>query len=284
MGEKKPFHRGEEVFYRSKLPSGLLTEHPARVKEMAGARDVAIVMYDRDRVVKVADVRKANAPMPDDWLSLPTKSQAPATTRTESKPLSATVGESIMAKSTKPPSHFEPAAAPTDSLEICARLRGARISRGISEELMAQMLRIKKEELLSFEAGDTGPDLDDVVLRLADVLNLPLDPLVLGLSYSRDKKAKIARETKERLDREEKARADLAAAERRSRLAADSETQRKAASSGPSVLRTAAETPRRTLEDFSERLMDVAPLPTNADRRKQWWTCARILFEIEGAN
>lgn len=285
MSEKKPFRRGEQVFVRTKSPAGLITEHEARVKEMAGARDVVVVLYGRERVVKTVDVRKVGTFPPSDWLidqrGLP-KAKPPAPdTRGHSAPprsLSATLGETLMAKTPTP--EFQ--GIPLDTRFFCMMLRGARNARTISRNLMADLLRIKPLELDALETGEDLPD-DDLIQRLADVLDLPLDQLIEASERSKASKEK-ARVADEAANQKRLAEAEAAETKKKAAEAREASARAAVAERAKPVMRPVSELPKRTLEDFSERLMDVAPLPTNADRRKQWWTCARILFEIEGAN
>jgi transcriptional regulator with XRE-family HTH domain len=273
----KPFRRGDIALVRIKSPAGLILEHECRVKEMVGANDVAIVFYGRDRVVSLKDCRRHPAdespaldpeqvPLAPTLVKVPPKAQS-------KQPLSATIGESV-SKKIQPPAHFDAKATEEDPRDICVLLRGARNSRNITLELMAQMLRVEKEELIAFETRTTMPS-DDVVLRLADVLNLPLDPLIAGLEHSKQKDAKV-RAQREAAEKE--AQAKVAAAREAKERLDEQERARKAASAPkfPSVAKSGL-----SFEDFGERLMDLAPVPIDKLRRKQWYSAARILFELE---
>jgi len=249
MADKKPFARGDAVMVRVKSPGGLITEHEARVKEMAGARDVAIELYGRDRIVKVSDVRRIG-----DSEELSQAAPVPQ----NGAVLSASLGERIMAKTTKPPAHFEPVKN-VDPKDINVCMRGMRASRNITIELMAQMLRVTTTELAQLEAGEVIPD-DAIVLRLADVLNVPIDALSAALDHTRGKMAK--------------AKSDAEAAMRK--LDDARKTAEEAAQSKPPG------EAKRTLEEFAERLMDYCPVPIQPTARKQWWVFARGLFDLEG--
>lgn len=296
MGEKKRFHRGEDVIVRWRNTSGSVTELPGRVVEMRGYT-VVVKINGRDETIDLASVRKVTDA---EWMSQPVVSpspvapigphRAPAAQRSKaptSKPLSANLGEIIMAKTatqTTTPPFFDPSGHARDPQGIGAVIRLARTTNGIEPKTMAKMLRIPLGDLEAIESGEVIPD-DGVVLRVADVLDCPLEPLSNALDYT---KAKVREAEERRLAALELGR-KTQEAEARKRAEAEALKEKKAQETGaarsavkPPTMRTASETPKRTLEDFGERLMDVSPVPVDATRRKQWWTCARILFELEG--
>jgi len=297
VGEKKRFHRGEDVVVRWRTTSGSVTELPGRVVQMRGYT-VVVKINGRNETIDLASVRKVTD---DEWLSQSVIAPAPVApigpprpppaprskAPTTSKPLSANLGEIIMAKTATPtttPPFFDPSGHARDPQGIGAAIRSARTTNGIEPKTMAKMLRIQLKELDAIESGEVIPD-DGVVLRVSDVLDCPLDPLSKALDYTKEK----VREAEERRLAALELGRKTQEAEARQRAEAEAMKEKKAqeaaasrATVKPTTTRTASETPRRTLEDFGERLMDVSPVPVDATRRKQWWTCARILFELEG--
>jgi transcriptional regulator with XRE-family HTH domain len=293
MREKKPFRRGDTVLVRVKSPAGLITEQPGRVKEMAGARAVCVSVFGNDRIVEITHIRKVDD---NEWIATPVSPLAsvgpklgpePPDLRGHDaprKPLAANLGEIAMAK-TPTPSHFAPVKN-VDPRDIHICMRATRTTRNLTPELMAQMLRVTPAELAEFESGQVVPD-DVIVLRLADVLNIPLDTLSAALDHTREKAAKAKRAAEAEQRKLEEQAAAMAANEKKKQE--QREASEKAASEKESprsmplpscALRSVAETPRRTFEDFGEHLMDVCPVPIDKARRKQWYSVARQLFEL----
>jgi ribosome-binding protein aMBF1 (putative translation factor) len=186
------------------------------------------------------------------------------------------------ATQTTTPPFFDPSGHARDPQGIGASIRLARTTNGIEPKVMAKMLRIPVKDLEAIESGEVIPD-DGVVLRISDVLDCPLEPLSKALDYTKEK----VREAEERRLAALELGRKTQEAENRKRAEAEAAKEKKAQDQAttavkPPTMRTASDTPKRTLEDFGERLMDVSPVPVDATRRKQWWTCARILFDLEG--
>jgi len=59
--QRTPFKPGDPVLVSIRNGSGGYTEQPAKVKEMAGARSVAVSINGRDRIVQVSDCRREQA-------------------------------------------------------------------------------------------------------------------------------------------------------------------------------------------------------------------------------
>lgn len=229
------FEKGEPVVVTGRA-GGRSFETLGKVKEMCGERNVAIRTDDgKDWIVNIKHVRRP----------------APA---------------ELPQKKIEPPKNFQPSAV-TDLRDISIAMRGARNSRNITLELMATMLRCEAPELAAVESGQVVPS-DDLVLRLADVFNLPLDPLIANLEHSREKEARRRAEQIE-LERLAKEKTEKAAREAEAAKAAEIERKKQ------------AETIARSFEMFTESLMDLVPVPLDRDRRKQWYVFARALFELK---
>ncbi len=226
------FEKGAPVIVTERA-GGRTFEITGKVKEMCGVRNVAIRTDDeKDRIVNVKHVRLAE-PTP---------------------------------KKIQPPKNFEGAAV-ADIRDISVAMRGARNSRNITLELMATMLRCEASELSTIESGNLLPS-DDLVLRLADVFNLPLDPLVQGLEHSRQKDARRRAEQVE-LERVAKEKAEQAQRAAVALKQADDERKKQ------------EQMRARSFELFAEQLMDLVPVPLVIASRKQWYVFARALFELK---
>jgi len=74
-----------------------------------------------------------------------------------------------------------------------------RTERQITTDLMARMLRVEKAQLTRFENGDELP-VDDVLLRFADVLDVPLDMLLAGVESAKRLEADVREVTRFAVD------------------------------------------------------------------------------------
>lgn len=239
---KALFEKGEEVVITERSSSNGFkpTVTTGNVKEMCGTHNVAVrTTGGKDRIVNVKYVQR------------------------------------VEGKKVKTPSNFEPAVL-VDTKEIGVMIRGARNSRNVTAEFMATLLRVDVGDLKKFESGQELPS-DDVVLRLADVLSAPLDPLVASLEYSKQKE--LARKAEqEALER--------SALEHAAKQKADNEARERA--EGERIKEDTIKRLERTdneFSDFCERLSTLVPIPMaiplGAARRKHWFVFARALYELK---
>lgn len=113
-----------------------------------------------------------------------------------------------------------------------------------------------------------GGGVQDLILRLADVFSLPLDPLVTSLEYSRTAFERKEAEARE-LERQAREATEVARAKAEAERREAEERQQKAAALA------------RSFELFCEELMDLVPVPLEHQPRKQWYINARALFELK---
>lgn len=70
--------------------------------------------------------------------------------------------------------------------QFSSQLKILRQARNLSQEALAEQLFISRQSISKWENGDATPDLDNLV-KLAEVLKVSLDELVLGKKVDSDK-------------------------------------------------------------------------------------------------
>lgn len=71
-------------------------------------------------------------------------------------------------------------------LQFTENLKKYRQAQNLSQEALAQKLFVSRQAISKWEQGDGAPDLNNLV-KLAEILNVSLDTLVLGTDHENAK-------------------------------------------------------------------------------------------------